>query len=190
MEEDIHFSCLYFGYASNLSSRTLKQRCPECAHAGLARLDDYKWQVNETGYANIIPSEGDVVYGALAFLSSRDEAALDQSEGVPWLYEKHDVEVTRIDKDGKDLHRANGGTQTVTATTYIDVKRTEDGKIHPEYIIWCNRAIEDAEKEGMPKGYADKYMRRHVPCRKESETDRSTNMIVGSNIPDRRSKHA
>lgn len=177
---DVHFSCLYFGYASNLSARTLKQRCPESANAGLARLDNYKWQINETGYANIIPSEGDIVYGSLAFLSDRDEAALDQSEGVPWLYEKHDVEVVRIDKSGKDLHRGNGGIQTVTATTYIDVKRTEDGRVNPDYVIWCNRAIEDAVKDGLPRTYADKYIRPYVPARDETEHDRTTNMIVSS----------
>jgi hypothetical protein len=82
------FSELYLGYASNLSPEAMKGRCPDSMFCGLARLDNWKWTINSTQYANIIPSEGDVVYGGLYFLSPRDEAGLDESEGVPWLYEK------------------------------------------------------------------------------------------------------
>lgn len=82
------FSELYLGYASNLSPEAMKGRCPDSLFCGLARLDNWKWNINSTRYGNIIPSDGDVVYGALYFLSPRDEAGLDESEGVPWLYEK------------------------------------------------------------------------------------------------------
>jgi gamma-glutamylcyclotransferase len=76
------------GYASNLSPLALKGRCPDSLFAGLARLDGWRWHINSTRYANIVESKDDVVYGGLYFLSPRDEAGLDESEGVPWLYEK------------------------------------------------------------------------------------------------------
>lgn len=82
------FSELYFGYASNLSPLAMKGRCPDSLFCGLARIDGWKWHINSTRYGNIIESPGDVVYGSLYFLSPRDEAGLDESEGVPWLYEK------------------------------------------------------------------------------------------------------
>ncbi len=71
-----------------VAPEAMKGRCPDSLFCGLARLDGWKWHINSTQYANIMPSEGDVVYGSLFFLSPRDEAGLDESEGVPWLYEK------------------------------------------------------------------------------------------------------
>jgi hypothetical protein len=66
----------------------MKGRCPDSLFCGLAKIEDYRWHINSTRYGNIVSSPGDVVYGALYFLSPRDEAGLDESEGVPWLYEK------------------------------------------------------------------------------------------------------
>lgn len=153
------FSTIYFGYASNLSPRTMKQRCPDSAYAGLAVLRDWKWIINSTGYATIIPSPGDIVYGGLHFLSARDEAALDHSEGVPWLYEKVNVPVHRFSGE-KDWVETTA--QKVTATTYVDTQRMTEGAIEGDYIVWINRAIFDATREGMPQEYVDKYLRRFV----------------------------
>lgn len=178
MAEQLPFTCLYFGYGNTLSPRTLKQRCPESAFAGLARLNDYKWIINEPGFANIVPSKGDHVYGSLAFLSARDEAALDASENVPHHYVKQNAIVTRIDKDGKDLLKADGTPQTVSSSVHIDVQRTQEGTVNPEYILWINRAVNDATKEGLPIEYAEKYIRPFVPAREETEDERSTNMVV------------
>ena len=55
-EELKRYTCLYFGYASNFSPVTLKQRCPDSLFISLATLPGYRWIINETGYANIIPS--------------------------------------------------------------------------------------------------------------------------------------
>lgn len=82
----------------------------------------YRWQINSTGYANIVPSPGDVVYGSLCFLSNRDETALDESEGVPWLYEKHALKVTRC-----GVGVADDQGDALEAMTYLDAQRVEDG---------------------------------------------------------------
>lgn len=76
-----HFTTVYFGYGSNLSPRTMKQRCPDSLFIGLALLPNYRQIINSTGYANIVPSHGDEAYGSLCFLSNRDKAALDESRG-------------------------------------------------------------------------------------------------------------
>ncbi|KIW87123.1 uncharacterized protein Z519_12234 [Cladophialophora bantiana CBS 173.52] len=131
------FSCICFGYGSNLSPRTMKQRCPDSLFIGLAELKDWKWIINETGYANITPSPGDVVYGSLCFLSKRDEIALDESEGVPWLYEKLTLVVRRLLNDvEKSSDWAAGEEIQVQAATYVDVQRTTVGKIEREYVVW------------------------------------------------------
>ncbi len=182
VESEADFSAVYFGYGSNLSPRTLKQRCPDSLFIGLARLSDYRWQINSTGYANIIPSPGDVVYGCLCFLSNRDETALDESEGVPWLYEKQTVKVTRC---GVGVAGGREGSSALDAMTYVDVQRVEDGQINKEYVYWMNKAIEDAAKCEMPDEYAEQYLRPFVPelSKDELETVMVRTMIAKTLAP-------
>ncbi len=163
------FSCVYFGYGSNLSARTMKQRCPDSLFIGLAELKDWKWIINETGYANIIPSPGDVVYGSLCFLSKRDEMALDESEGVPWLYEKKTLPVKRVLTEGERSSDWAGGDVQVHAVAYVDVQRTGVGKIEKEYIIWVKKAIDDGFAAGMPKEYAEKYVVPFLPTGEQAD---------------------
>jgi len=103
-EPETRFTTLYLGYSSNLSTTTMRQRCPDSLFVALALLKDYKWIINTASYAKIIASPGSVVYGSLYFLSGRDETALDTSEGVPWLYEKQYLNFYRI-IDGRKKKR-------------------------------------------------------------------------------------
>ena len=45
---------IYFGYGSNLWRQQMEQRCPHSEYKGVARLNDYKWLINERGYANVV----------------------------------------------------------------------------------------------------------------------------------------
>lgn len=147
------FSALYFGYSSNLSPDVLKGRCPDSLFCGLTRLKDWKWHINTTQYANIVRSEGDTVYGALFSLSPRDEAALDDSEGVPWLYKKQWHEGMRTAADGSETG------QKVKAMMYVDVERPDEGGIMPDYVVWIRKAIRDSKPNGLPDEYVEKYIR-------------------------------
>jgi gamma-glutamylcyclotransferase len=87
---------LYFAYGSNLQLAQMAQRCPESRYMGIAYLHGYKFQINQRGYANVIPSSDDVVAGLCYLLSAGDEARLDVNEGVRFgAYEKEflDVEI-------------------------------------------------------------------------------------------------
>jgi len=165
------FSELYFGYASNLSPSAMKGRCPDSIFCGLARLKDWKWQINSTQYGNIIPSPNDVVYGALFFLSPRDEAGLDESEGVPWMYEKHTLEAERIGVNGEDFG------QSVSVMTYVDVQRPEEGAIMSDYVVWINKAIRDAKPFGLPSDYVEKYLRPYIPAQTKEEEEREMEFV-------------
>jgi hypothetical protein len=143
----------------------MKQRCPDSLFTGLAVVKGWKWIINDTGYANMIPGdEDDEVYGSLCFLSRRDELALDESEGVPWLYEKLPLKVSRVVRaeDGE------GGwaieKSEVEAVAYVDAQRKIEGKIEREYVVWVRKAIEDGLKCGMPQAYADKYLAKYLPA--------------------------
>jgi gamma-glutamylcyclotransferase len=168
------YSCIYFGYASNLSPVTMKQRCPGALYVGLGRLQGWRWQINETGYGNVVPgTEDDEVYGSLDFLPQRDEVALDESEGVPWLYEKMYLDVQRILTPEEQAEYTAAGQEppVVKAMTYVDRQRTNEGKIEKEYIVWVRKAIEDGEKCGMPKEYAAKHIERYLPEGSEKHSD-------------------
>lgn len=139
---ETRYSCIYFGYGSNLSMRSMKQRCPDSLFVGLAVLPRWKWIINETGYANIIPGDNtDEVYGSLCFLSHRDEMALDESEGVPWLYEKMKLNVRRV-LSPEEATEYGDEVPEVEAVCYVDTQRLAEGNIEKEYIVWIRKAIE------------------------------------------------
>ncbi|KAK4043962.1 hypothetical protein C8A01DRAFT_43128 [Parachaetomium inaequale] len=79
---------LYFAYGSNLSLSQMAARCPDSYLVGRAVLSDYRWQINERGFANLTPCAGYAVHGLVFELDgssgggSEDERRLDRSEGV------------------------------------------------------------------------------------------------------------
>lgn len=158
-------SCVYFGYASNLSPRTMKQRCPGSLFISLATLTGWRWQINNTGYGNIVRTNEptDIVYGSLCFLTRRDEMALDESEGVPWAYEKVNVKVKRVPMPGSGEEWKVDEGEEVAATTYVDFQRQEEGRIEKEYVVWIKKAIKDAVQCGMPSAYAEQNIESYLP---------------------------
>ena len=63
---------------------------------GIAYLHGYRFQINQRGYANVVPSPDDVVAGLCYLLSEKDEAVLDINEVVKiGAYKKEvlDVEI-------------------------------------------------------------------------------------------------
>ncbi|KAK1756707.1 hypothetical protein QBC47DRAFT_168629 [Echria macrotheca] len=72
----------YFAYGSNLHVAQMAQRCPESVFLGRAVLTGYRWQINQRGVANVVPSETDSVEGLVYLVKPKDERALDRSEGV------------------------------------------------------------------------------------------------------------
>lgn len=78
----------YFAFGSNLHLGQMAKRCPESRYIGTAKLHDYRFQINERGFANVLPSPGDCVEGLVYLLNLTDEARLDKSEGVPTAYQK------------------------------------------------------------------------------------------------------
>lgn len=89
--QPLHRETLYFAFGSNLHLAQMARRCPESRYIGIAHLQDYRFQINQRGYANILPSRGDHVEGLVYLLNSNDEATLDRYEGVPVAYQKHNL---------------------------------------------------------------------------------------------------
>lgn len=84
---------LYFAYGSNLQLKQMAKRCPDSQFQGRARLHNFRWQINDRGFANVIPDPNACVEGLVYLLSAEDEERLDRSEGVPTAYQKKWTEV-------------------------------------------------------------------------------------------------
>jgi len=85
----------YFAYGSNMSkSRMIKRGLP-ISNRQTGILEDYKFIINKKsyknpniGFANIIPSNKDVVEGILYDVTEEDIKKLDKFEGYPKHYDK------------------------------------------------------------------------------------------------------
>ncbi|KAJ8473572.1 hypothetical protein ONZ45_g10048 [Pleurotus djamor] len=150
---------LYFGYGSNMWLDQMHRRCPDSPYAGIAILKDWRWFINDRGYANVIPSPGDVVYGLVFRLSQSDERSLDVYEGVPESYIKKMLSVEYMAHPREPLPVS----ETIDALVYVDEIRQHDDKPVHEYIYRMNMAIGDAVKEGVPQEYVEKYLRPFIP---------------------------
>ncbi|KAF3933221.1 Gamma-glutamylcyclotransferase [Dactylellina cionopaga] len=136
----------YFAYGSNIWLGQMERRCPDSRYTSVARLPDYRWIISARGYANIVHSPGDEVWGTIYNLPPTDEASLDRYEGVPVAYSKEMISVLLM--TGESL----------PALVYIDYIRTEDGVVNYEYIGRMTHAIKDGVKKGIPGSYVEKYL--------------------------------
>jgi gamma-glutamylcyclotransferase len=116
-----------------------------------------KWIINTRGYANIIPSKGDVVYGLVYELTAKDEGKLDRYEGVPVSYTK---EIMPIEFAADGIPRE--GKKLVDALVYISGTRLQ-GDPKTEYVYRMNMGIADGVEKGIPKKYFEKYLRPFIP---------------------------
>jgi gamma-glutamylcyclotransferase (GGCT)/AIG2-like uncharacterized protein YtfP len=77
----------YFAYGSNLRSSQMLRLCPGHEFLAVARLDNHRlaFTLPDTewrgGVADVIPSSGDAVWGALYRLREKDFPPLDAYEG-------------------------------------------------------------------------------------------------------------
>jgi hypothetical protein len=98
-----------------------------------------KWIINSRGYATIVQSERDFVYGLLFEMTRRDYELLDMFEGSAYVkQELRDSSSRRI-------------------LTYID-PNTTPGLPDIKYIFRLYRGLGDAVIQGIPPDYFAKYL--------------------------------
>ncbi len=137
----------YFAYGSNLSVRQMQLRCPGHQRVGVGVLRGHRWIISSHGYANVVPSPPDAVWGVVYDLTEADEQALDRYEGVAdGLYRKETLPV-----------EINGAS--LPCLVYVDPVQ-EEGKPWPEYVVRINQGLADAE---LPQAYVQHYIRPFVP---------------------------
>lgn len=171
---------LYFAYGSNLWLRQMKRRCPTSTYKGLARLRDWRWIIYSRGYANVIPSHGDEVWGMIYALPPPDEAKLDVNEGVPFFYQKKmlNVEIWFEEAAGGENGDISQPGSQEEVLCYVDASRVEEAKPKEEYVHRINMGIRDARSKGMPKTYVDKYLRPFIPAEKAGGLEKDAKVKI------------
>ncbi|KJZ74834.1 hypothetical protein HIM_05743 [Hirsutella minnesotensis 3608] len=180
----------YFAYGSNLHIKQMKKRCPNSRYIGYARLADYRWQINERGYANIVQSQGHWVDGLVYEIDDKDEAKLDINEGVAKnAYQKRHMLVL-LHRAQSPLYRRpvswivdKGGPAAVCrhigkpapasgaprqhwesdVLVYISVNHVQDSAPKDEYIHRINLGIADARALGIEDDYITNCIRPFIP---------------------------
>jgi gamma-glutamylcyclotransferase (GGCT)/AIG2-like uncharacterized protein YtfP len=137
----------YFAYGSNLWRQQMISRCPEHRVIGVGSIPGWRWIITTRGYASIVKSESDHVFGTVYDLSAVDLQNLDRFEGV--TQGNYYKELITVFLEGLDL----------SCMVYID-PITEEGQPKLEYITRINNGILDA---GLPNDYVIHYLRPYVP---------------------------
>ncbi|KAB8072116.1 hypothetical protein BDV29DRAFT_178085 [Aspergillus leporis] len=121
----------YFAFGSNMCLTQMASRCPGSTVVAKGVLRGHRWQINERGVANVVPSksgEPSFVEGVLFTVSFKDIRTLDRSEGISkQFYDKTwlpvEVETLAID--------ALENEKTVIAAKKLDLIKFQP-KLHTE----------------------------------------------------------
>lgn len=132
---------LYFAYGSNMDRKQMGCRCPGAEHVCAASLPDYRFIINNRGYATLQFAPGAEVPGVLWRLQPSDEVALDRYEGYPaGLY----------DKGHRSVYDTAGNA--FQALMYIDHRNGTLGAPREGYL---ERILVAAEEHALPERHIE-----------------------------------
>ena len=169
---------LYFGYGSNLWKEQMHLRCPSSTYTGVGCLQDYRWIINERGYANVLSSKPsssssaqEDVYGLIYSLNASDERSLDRNEGVPHVYGKEMIKIHYWSASSDEPVDTSSQAEPKDMLVYVDRVRVKEAKPKQEYVHRMNEGIKDALAAGIPKEYVDTILRKFIPPETENGED-------------------
>ena len=137
---------MYFAYGSNLCIRQMNNRCPNNSKIGMGKLKGHRWIITKRGYANVIKSSNEDVWGIIYQISMSDEDKLDVYEGVSKkCYVKENLDILI---DGKIQN----------CLTYVD-PTTEEGVPTSTYANTIDEGLCDSK---LPEEYVEKHLRPKI----------------------------
>ena len=137
---------MYFAYGSNLCIRQMNNRCPNNSKIGIGKLQGYRWIITQRGYANVVKSSDNDVWGVIYEISMLDEEKLDVYEGVSTkCYIKENLDILM---DGKIQN----------CLTYVD-PTTEEGVPTSTYANTIDEGLCDSK---LPEEYVEKHLRPKI----------------------------
>ena len=149
----------YFAYGSNLSFDQMAKRCPESRFVGRARLYNHAFQINQRGFANIINTNDppEFVDGLCYLISTNDEIALDRSEGVPYAYQKEELEVEFfpaasdiVGRDVVDIVRSRMQLGLLAGPTIPDIRTEQKSTLQPNSATAFTRCSNNLQALSRP----------------------------------------
>ena len=96
----------YFAYGSNMDEEHMKTRCSRARYLGRGVLTNYKIAFTrysskwDSSVADVVASQGEVVWGVLYELSEEDLLKLDRFEGHPRMYVRKTLTIHKTSKFG------------------------------------------------------------------------------------------
>jgi gamma-glutamylcyclotransferase len=135
----------YFAYGLNMNHNQMKNRCKNIRFVCKAYLENYDFVYDGIGskiFANIIPKNGSVVWGALWEIDNNDLKRLDIHEGYPYEYIRKKVIVK--DNNGKEYD----------AWVYL----REPRKLGNHSEEYRKKVVEGARDCGLPEDYISKKL--------------------------------
>jgi gamma-glutamylcyclotransferase len=137
---------LLFAYGANMSSAEMTAFCPQARFVGPARLDGHRFELRRRsrrwggGAADIVPADGEAVWGALYEVPPGVLSDLDAKEGAGFAYRRREVQVQH---DGR----------AVAAMVYeVMDKEPEQVPAAPGYVELLEAG---ARERGLPSDYVD-----------------------------------
>ncbi|XP_078342337.1 uncharacterized protein LOC144628153 [Oculina patagonica] len=141
---------IYFGFASNLSKRKMKERGAKFLSRESAVLREFRlefstnWKDDGYGYANIVSDEGSVVHGALYTCKKGSMANIDT---------EHIDENNRFCRVTVQVEKKNG--EVVQATAYQANEEFVNKELKPSEV-YLSEILEG--EDIIPEDYAE-YIR-------------------------------
>jgi gamma-glutamylcyclotransferase (GGCT)/AIG2-like uncharacterized protein YtfP len=141
----------YFAYGSNMNHEQMKKRCRNAKFIGRGYIENYNFVYDGYSFsrkgavANIIPYEGDIVFGAIWEINEDDLKNLDKYEGYPNVYNRKLI----IAKDDNGLEY----------NVWVYLRESQGiGMPSKEYY---DIVIKGAKECNLPEDYINKKLRRY-----------------------------
>lgn len=139
-------SVQYFAYGSIMLTRRLRQRCSSATYKNVASAPDYRFSfskrsIDESGKGNVIPAQGDRVFGVLFDLDKRELPCLDEFEGVGNGYYR---------EDAFEIELMSG--ERISAVTYVADSTYIDHSLKP-YDWYLALVLAGAREHRLPIPY-------------------------------------
>lgn len=136
----------YFAYGSNMDEQDMRRRCPGSRPLGSARLDGHRLAFTRrsirsaTGVADVLPTPGHTVWGALYELDEDEFEVLDRKEGVGWAYVRAKARDAHRRRFGAGRGRVHGARQGAGGSASVAcISRSIDRRSDPSWASSCIR---------------------------------------------------
>lgn len=133
----------YFAYGSNMNESRRLERFPEAIPAGISKLEDYKFALDSEGYATVLKSAGNHVWGFLWDISEEHKKNFDNAEGIH----------TGAYRDSNIVMEQD--TIQTEALIYISLRELNNGNRIAGYE---NIVIQGAREKGLPDCYIQELL--------------------------------